>query len=192
MKCHTAKSLPPLSPFPANTAQRLEWPPAPLVTCAVFIKRTLAPRKRVLERVEEVPEHPGYDGVVEEAYAEWHNQGGYSCKQGENPFKLRVFLSGMRWGECYQQLLASYLLPPVKAKWLSRRQRFPSSASVLLPTPGKVEGGPQIPVQSGRGWGMHLKTREVKHLPCRQIWLADFWLNSGYRRPFPNKVFWSC
>lgn len=57
-------------PRPPIKPQRLEWPPAPLVTCAVFIKRTLAPWKRVLERVKEVPEHPGYDGVVEEAYTE--------------------------------------------------------------------------------------------------------------------------
>lgn len=52
-----------------------------LVTCAIFIERTLAPWKWVLERVKEVPEHPGNDGVVEEAYAERHNHGGHSYKQ---------------------------------------------------------------------------------------------------------------
>lgn len=35
------------------------------VTCMVVVERTLAPWQRVLERVEEVPEHPRQDGVVE-------------------------------------------------------------------------------------------------------------------------------
>lgn len=52
-----------------------------LVTCAVFIERALAPWKRVLEGVKEVPEHPGNDGVVEEAYAERRNHGCYSYEE---------------------------------------------------------------------------------------------------------------
>lgn len=41
-----------------------------LVTCAALIDRTLAPWQGVLERVKEVPEHPGQDGVVENAHQE--------------------------------------------------------------------------------------------------------------------------
>ena len=40
------------------------------VTCAALIDWTLAPRQGVLERVKEVPEHPGHDGVVENAHQE--------------------------------------------------------------------------------------------------------------------------
>ena len=41
-----------------------------LVTCEVIIDRALAPGQGVLERVKEVPEHPGQDGVVENAHQE--------------------------------------------------------------------------------------------------------------------------
>lgn len=68
---------------------------------------------------------------------------------GRKPFQIKSF--PLRNEVKGVLSAASYLLPPVVAKWLSRRQCFPSSASVLLPTPGKVEGAPQIPVQSGRG-----------------------------------------
>lgn len=41
-----------------------------LVTCAVIIEWTVAPRQGVLERVKKVPKHPGYDGVIENAHQE--------------------------------------------------------------------------------------------------------------------------
>lgn len=47
----------------------------------------MAPRQRVLERVKEVPEHPGQDGVVENAYQEGNHHGGNSYSQGEKKVK---------------------------------------------------------------------------------------------------------
>lgn len=49
------------------------------VTCAILVERTGAPWQGVLEGVEEVPQHPGHDGVVEDADQEGHEHGG-------NPF----------------------------------------------------------------------------------------------------------
>lgn len=55
-----------------------------LVTCVVIIERTMAPWQGVLERVKEVPEHPGQDGVVENAHQERHKHGGNPYTQEIN------------------------------------------------------------------------------------------------------------
>lgn len=47
----------------------------------------MAPRQRVLEGVKEVPEHPGQDGVVENAHQEWHHHRG-------NAYVQEIILSG--------------------------------------------------------------------------------------------------
>lgn len=41
-----------------------------LVTRAIVIEGTIAPWQGVLERVEEVPEHPGQNSVVENTHQE--------------------------------------------------------------------------------------------------------------------------
>ena len=47
----------------------------------VIIEWTLAPWQWILERVEEVPEHPGQDGVVENAHQERYYHGGNAYTQ---------------------------------------------------------------------------------------------------------------
>lgn len=49
-------------------------------TCAILVEWAGAPGQGVLEGVEEVPQHPGNNGVVEEADQEGHNHGRNSFK----------------------------------------------------------------------------------------------------------------
>ena len=62
-----------------NLGNLTQTPSHDPVTCRVIIKRALTPGQGFLERVEEVPEHPGQDGVVEQAHQERHRHAGYAC-----------------------------------------------------------------------------------------------------------------
>ena len=53
------------------------WP-----TCAVGIQGAVIPRQGVLERVAEVPDDPGHDGVVVQSDHEGHQHRRNTCKGG--------------------------------------------------------------------------------------------------------------
>ena len=61
------------------------------VTCRVVDERALAPGQGVLERVEEVPQDPGQDGVVEHAHQERHHHAGYACATREAVSRSLIF-----------------------------------------------------------------------------------------------------
>ena len=54
-------------------------PLSPLPTCEVLVEGTLAPGQGILEGVEEVPEYPGHDGVVEQRHQERNQHRGNTC-----------------------------------------------------------------------------------------------------------------
>lgn len=65
-------------------------------TCPVSVERTLAPRQRVLEGVEQIPHDPGHDGVVVHTHQKWDHQGCNTCKRMKRLWWCSLFLTWLK------------------------------------------------------------------------------------------------
>lgn len=121
-------------------------------TCAVEVERAGAPRQRVLEGVEEVPEHPGQDRVVVQADQEGHGEAAQPC--GHRARSTPPWAA--RWTPSHPAR--------VSAPRIRLRPLLPARSSTLL-------AGPQRPVCQPRSacrwaFGQPEATRRATGLPA--------------------------